>query len=348
MKLLCVLGPFAENKDISCGQEAKVNNIYKEITVVFSEDNIYRINTDKSLLNIILLPFRLFCGLLICRNFLMLPSKKGIKVTTPFVILFNFFLKRKLFYSVIGGWLKEFLVYNPLLKRMLLKFDGIFVETTTMGKQLKEIGFNNIIIMPNFKRLSIISDDYCSTTIMKPYKVCTFSRVDRKKGIEDAVKVVNDINREYGNDIYNLDIYGIVEKGQEEWFEKLKMQFNSNIKYLGLIDSEKTTEVLKNYFCLLFPTHYYTEGLPGTIIDAFSSGIPVVSSKWESFEDVIDDGVNGFGYEINDISEMKSILKRLAENPDVVLKMKSQCIKKARKYLPEEAIKILTREFAYE
>lgn len=348
MKLLCICGPFAQKKKITCGQEAKVNNIYRELALVYSESNIYRINTDKSILNILLLPFRIFYGLLISRNFLMLPSKKGIKVTTPFVMVFNELFKRKLFYLVIGGWLRFFLEYNPSLKRMLLKFDGIFVETTTLKKQLMEIGFNNIFIMPNFKRIMILSDDCFYKTYEKPYKVCTFSRVDRNKGIEDAVKIVNDINKEYGEDIYHLDIYGKIEKGQEEWFEKLKSEFDSSIKYVGLVDSEKTTEVLRDYFILLFPTQYFTEGLPGTIIDAFSAGIPVVSSKWESFEDVIDDNINGFGYEFNNVNEMRSILIRLAEDPNVVLKMKSQCIKKARNYLPEEVVKVLTEKFAYE
>ena len=257
-------------------------------------------------------------------------------------------IKTKSDHRRLFSWLRFFLEYNPSLKRMLLKFDGIFVETTTLKKQLMEIGFNNIFIMPNFKRIMILSDDCFYKTYEKPYKVCTFSRVDRNKGIEDAVKIVNDINKEYGEDIYHLDIYGKIEKGQEEWFEKLKSEFDSSIKYVGLVDSEKTTEVLRDYSILLFPTQYFTEGLPGTIIDAFSAGIPVVSSKWESFEDVIDDNINGFGYEFNNVNEMRSILIRLAEDPNVVLKMKSQCIKKARNYLPEEVVKVLTEKFAYE
>jgi hypothetical protein len=54
--------------------------------------------------------------------------------------------------------------------------------------------------------------------------------------------------------------------------------------------------VLKDYFALLFPTHFYTEGIPGTVIDAYAAGIPVISAKWESYSDVIDEGVTGIGY----------------------------------------------------
>ena len=38
------------------------------------------------------------------------------------------------------------------------------------------------------------------------------------------------------------------------------------------MDSEKTVKTLENYYLLLFPTKFRTEGIPGTIIDALSAG----------------------------------------------------------------------------
>lgn len=53
----------------------------------------------------------------------------------------------------------------------------------------------------------------------------------------------------------------------------MKKKFPPYIKYCGTVSFDKTTEVLKEYFALVFPTRFYTEGIPGTIIDAFASGL---------------------------------------------------------------------------
>lgn len=68
-------------------------------------------------------------------------------------------------------------------------------------------------------------------------------------------------------------------------------------------------ETLKNYFALVFPTLFYTEGIPGTIIDAYAAGLPVISSKWESYDDVIEDNITGVGYEFGSDDALVEILE---------------------------------------
>ena len=62
---------------------------------------------------------------------------------------------------------------------------------------------------------------------------------------------------------------------------------------------------MKYYFALLFPTRFYTEGIPGTILDAYAAGIPVICSRWESCADVVDDGVTGITYPFEDMQMLK-------------------------------------------
>ena len=81
--------------------------------------------------------------------------------------------------------------------------------------------------------------------------------------------------------IATLDIYGPVEDDYKEELFSLIESSQNNCKYCGIIDSSKSVEALKSYFALLFPTHWKHEGIPGTIIDAFSAGIPVIARKWQ-------------------------------------------------------------------
>src|SRR5699024_8891823 len=101
----------------------------------------------------------------------------------------------------------------------------------------------------------------------EPYNLCTFSRVTTLKGIKEAIEIVVKINENNNKTIYTLDIYGQVDKNFEEEFNTLMKNTPETIQYKGII-SDNATEILEKYFLLLFPTKYYDEGVPGTIIDA--------------------------------------------------------------------------------
>lgn len=109
-----------------------------------------------------------------------------------------------------------------------------------------------------------------------------------------------------------------------------------------MVDYNNSVDVLKNYFVLLFPTRFYTEGIPGTIIDAYAAGVPVVSAKWESFTDIIIDGVTGIGYEFLNQNQLIEILRNI--QIEKILKMKTECLSQSRKYMPEIIIKTIIRQ----
>jgi len=110
---------------------------------------------------------------------------------------------------------------------------------------------------------------------------------------------------------------------------------------VNLLVDKESVDILKQYYALLFSTRYYTEGVPGTIIDAYAAGVPVISSKWESFSDVIEDGVTGFGYEFGNFEDLKVKIKQAIEQQSVWMGLKNNCLKRANDFTPKEAMKIL-------
>ena len=125
----------------------------------------------------------------------------------------------------------------------------------------------------------------------------------------------------------------------------LRREFPPYIKYKGLVPYDRSVEILKNYFVLLFPTKlYYSEGVPGTIIDAYASGVPVIAAKWESFADVVDDGRTGIGYDADKPEELTLALRRIAENPQTINAMRDACLRKAKEFSPQAAMNILLKE----
>ena len=336
MKLVGIVGHFGFGLNMLNGQTIKTKIVTKALEDRFGNDEVLKLDTHGGAKTYLKLPFKMIGLLKCCENIIIFPAHNGVRVIVPMLLLINILYHRKIHYVVIGGWLSEMCEQKPWLMKQLKKIDYIYVETTTMKNALEKQGFRNVLVMPNFKDLKILDKPVYSDN--RPLKLCTFSRVVKEKGIEDAVKSVEIINTEYGKVVFELDIYGPVDPKQIEWFDKLQTNFPDYINYKGSVQFDQTVDVLKNYFALLFPTKFYTEGIPGTILDAYAAGIPVIASKWESFSDLIDDGVTGIGFKFDDFDGLVSVLRNIANHPDSIDDLKTSCINRAKQFKPEEII----------
>ena len=342
LKAVSVIGHFGNSKLLLKGQTRKTKIITDELSKQLGNDEVLKLDTAGGKSTLLKAPFQCLKALKTAKNVIIFPAHNGVRVYVPLLSFFRkFFKNRKLHYVVIGGWLPEFLKTRKSLAKKLKRFDGIYVETNTMKRALEEQGFTNIVVMPNCKDLKILKPEELVYPTGEPYKLCTFSRVMKEKGIEDAVNAVKVINEEVGRTIYTLDIYGQVDSSQTQWFENLQTTFPNYIEYKGVVDYDKSVEVLKNYFALLFPTRFYTEGIPGTIIDAYAAGIPVIASKWGSYSDIIDEGTTGLGYETNNVADLIKRLKNVVYNAKYISGLKLNCLEKSRYYLPCSIVKIL-------
>lgn len=340
-----ILGHFGDGANLLNGQTIKTKIITEALCKQLGEDQVLKIDTHGGWKTLLKAPLQVFRALKKSKNVLIFPAHNGLRVYAPLLAMGRLcFRKSKLHYVVIGGWLPEFLKKRKCLSRILKKFDGIYVETRTMKAALENQGFQNVLVMPNCKDLKVLTPEQMPVQTAAPYKLCTFSRVMREKGIADAIEAVIAVNTQLGYQVYSLDIYGQIDPAQEEWFEKLQKDFPTYIHYGGMVPFDQSVEALKPYFALLFPTRFYTEGIPGTIIDAYAAGVPVISARWESFADIIDDGVTGWGYEMEDISALAELLKGIALQPERITTLKEACLNKSKCYIPATAIQGLVEQ----
>jgi glycosyltransferase involved in cell wall biosynthesis len=168
----------------------------------------------------------------------------------------------------------------------------------------------------------------------------------QEKGIEDAITAVEKVNTRYNRPIFSLDIYGQIEGTDAEWFKNLQKSFPKYINYCGVIPFDKSTEVLKNYFALLFPTYYEGEGFAGTVIDAEAAGVPIIASDWKYNAEVVVDGKNGRLFPTHDVESLTQHLIEIYENQIEWNAKKVFCLMDARKYEPNKVMKILLSRLA--
>lgn len=339
-----ICGHFGGGKEFYDGQTVKTKTITEELGRNLGTENIKTVDTYAWKKRPISFFWECFLLSKDCENIIILPAHNGVKVLVPLFNMMNKIFKKKLYYAVIGGWLPNMTKNNTFIRKNLKGFNKIYVETSIMIEELKKQGIVNVDYLPNFKRLKTINEQQLCYEYRKPYKVCTFSRVIKEKGIEDAIKVINDINLSARETIYTLDIYGPIEDSYTEDFNKLRLEFPEYIQYKGIIDFDDSVNTLKEYFILLFPTLFRTEGIPGTIIDAYSAGTPVLASRWNSYLDIVEEGASGYTFELGNIDDMKKQLENIYNNPNKITNIKINCLQKASKYTPEAVLRILVDE----
>lgn len=339
-----IVGHFAEQAYFTDGQTVKTKNLHRALVEHMGIEHIDTVDTYGFKKHIVSFFAKCFSAIKNSENIIVLPAHNGVRVLLPFFALLNLLFHRKLHYAVIGGWLPEFLDQHKWLKAFAKRFDGIYVETTAMKKGLEQRGLTNAVVMPNFKFITPLTGDELIYPSGEPYKLCTFSRVMKEKGIADAVDAVRQVNETLGRTVYTLDIYGQVDENQTTWFDQLQKQFPEYVRYCGVIPPEESVQTLKEYFALLFPTEYEGEGLAGTLIDALASGVPIIATDWRYNAETVNEQ-NGFLIPVErKVEQLSKLLLEIAEEPDAVLRRKKQCLNDAKKYTPSSVINIFAQK----
>ena len=333
-----ICGHFGGTEKFLDGQTIKTKNIYEELVNIYNKNEILCLDTYKWKKHPISFLKKCVEAIKNSKNIIILPAHNGVRVFIPLFLLIKKLYKRKIFYIVIGGWLPEFLENRKRLLKKVKKLDKVFVETNNMKKKLEKLDVKNVEILVNFKNIIPLKEKELKFNYSKPYKLCTFSRVMKEKGIEDAIQVVKNINEESNEIVYELDVYGQIDEGYKDNFTKIINSSPEYIQYKGCIDAEKSVNTLKNYYLLLFPTKFKTEGIPGTIIDALSAGVPIIASRWDNADEIISDGKNGLIYEFNDLVDFRIKLKKCLDK-DYTKRMKKQCLIDSMKFEKNNAIK---------
>ena len=330
-----ILGHFARNTELCDGQTIKTRNLEKALLEGNTEiDTVDSYQWKKH-------PFKfLFQIIRLVRKsnvLIMLPDAGGIKVY-PYVV--NLFARKKTIkiYSVVGAWLPSFLKENASIRKQLQKFTYILPETQTMKKQLEEQGFDNVVIVPNFKDIVPISEEEICYDHCLPFEFCMFSRIMKQKGVTDAIIACDRLNQEQGETVCTLDIYGPVAEDYQEEFSALCEKYKGTVTYKGIVHPNESVAILKKYYMLLFPTLFYTEGIPGTIIDAFSAGVPVLASEWESYRDVLSER-DSVTFKFADSEAFYDKLRFCIQNPESINEMRQQGIRSAMKFSSKNAVK---------
>jgi len=261
-------------------------------------------------------------------------AKKFIYIMDAFKLI----RKININYIVIGGNLPKVLDENERYEDIYRRVKRIFVETKGMETVLKNKGLKNVHYLPNFKDYNYVPKEKRTSDKIK---ICFFSRVCREKGIEEVIgateKMSSFINVE-------TDIYGPIQESYNEHF-KQRIYNSACVFYKGVLtpNANRTYEILSDYDLMLFPTYHDGEGFPGVIIDSFIAGVPVMATKWRYNGEIVEEGKTGWLVNIKSEEEIIRKIMKIYDNKDMLIRMRSNCIEKAKEFHVSRVIPELLR-----
>lgn len=335
---VAIIGKYDTQYGVSDGQAVKTTIVAEEIERSLGKDKVKRISTFEWKKN----PLKLFCSCVLavwrCKNVLFITDEGGIRVFPKLLRYANVSGKCKIHYYVVGGWLHNYLDRDKKAAEDLKKLDAIYVEIPAMLRELEERGFRNGVLLNKFRRMTPAEADGLRMNHTAPYRLCYFSRVMKEKGIEECVEAVKIANRKAGFEKYTLDIYGYINDLYKDTFDGMLKEFPTYISYKGIVDYQNSTHILSEYFAMLFPTYYTSEGYPNTVVDAYAAGLPVIATRWNYNSDIIRDGEDGIMIDIGSAEQIVDAVEYLSDNPQIYAKMRANCLARCKEFLPENAI----------
>lgn len=211
------------------------------------------------------------------------------------------------------AWVNDYKV--RLVSRLInVCTDGCVCLASFMHKKLLNngIGENKLLFLPNTIQHEnfVVKEDYAIHS--KVVKICYTAVVYPLKNQKIIIEVINLLKDKYKFDVH---LYGdfLDEKYATELQNLIKKYgLEKDIHLDGRIDNSELRKLLPLNDIYLSSTTI--EMSPYNILEAKASGLPVVASNVVGQRDLIEDGIDGVLYDINDVNDLKIKLEMIIDN----------------------------------
>ncbi len=249
------------------------------------------INTQKfpnglaRLLNPFYVLFKVIANYSIADVLFLNSSRKGTQFLAPILAIIAHWSDKKFVFRPFGGNIKEYTgEYNQLQKWIfdwtILKTNIFFLQTKALLQFYANRNINTQHLPTSRDQPSL---EYLRENRPFAKKFIYLGFVNEAKGIRHILEASKKLD-----DSYTIHVFGPV---QEPYYSNHAKALEGI--YQGLLNKDEVLKTLQNYDVLMLPTFYDGEGYPGALIEAYSIGLPVISTHWKSIPEIVKDGETG-------------------------------------------------------
>lgn len=183
-----------------------------------------------------------------------------------------------------------------LLTRLTIKFSDRYTVSSTSDMSFLESNFNSQTkahLLHNWVEsfeVGKISD--------RESTIISVGRLEYQKNYEFLIKELSNLRLE-------LQIVG--EGSMKDELINLAKKFNTNLQITQRIDNKELTRKFMNIKLFVISSHF--EGNPKVLLEAMAAGCIVFASNIKNHSEIIDEGINGFLFELEENSLRNKILE---------------------------------------
>lgn len=171
----------------------------------------------------------------------------------------------------------------------------------------------------------------------EPLRLIYLGYIYKEKGIFDLLDVIAE-NADRWRGKLKLTVGG-------KWNEERLTSFIADNKlqdivdFRGWVSGDEKLRLMDESHVLILPSYF--EGLPMSILEAMSSGMPVISTPVGGIPEVVTDGVDGRLVAPGDKSAITAAIQQYIDNPSLVLTQGQAAQEHAKRFSPEEGLRRL-------
>ena len=153
----------------------------------------------------------------------------------------------------------------------------------------------------------------------RPVRFGYVGRVAYAKGLHVLIDALKLLSKKEG---YELHVYGEgANKNEKRYVASLQKETQDMpVIWHGKIDNSQVQKAYQSFDVMVHPA-IYLEVFGLTLLESLSSGRPVIATRCGGPEDFIEDGVDGFLIEPNDVDQLAQAIKKFLDEPSLVEKL---------------------------
>ena len=257
-------------------------------------------------------------------------------------LLIRYVFRRQVIYHIHADDFPTFYTQSPtFIKRAIRHFinraDAVVCLSQTWHRYFstqfspqKLFVVNNVVQppalgwQPNYTRQS--------STVVRPLQLLFLGEIGHRKGIFDVVDMLHTHKAALAGRI-KLTIGG---NGETDHLVDQIRQYGleTMIDFVGWVSGEQKQTLLQQADVFLLPS--YSEGLPMSILEAMSYGLPIISTPVGGIPEVVTDGVNGFLVSPGDQNALYRAVNQFVANPLLIAQFGELSAQRSINFQPEQ------------
>lgn len=244
-----------------------------------------------------------------------------------FIYIAKFFHKKVVWHMHAGRFAVFYQQHRYAVRKVVNKSDVIIA----LSEYWKEYFKNEF---PT-KRVEIIKNVISAPRVHKQqtgyFTLLFLGLLGKNKGIYDLLECIRDHKVEFQG---KLKLY-IGGNGEIEHVKQLIKEYGiaDIVIFEGWVSGDKKIELLNKSDAYILPS--YKEGLPISILEAMSYGMPIISTPVGGIPEIVSNGENGYLVEPGNKEDIYKAIISLLNDSDLRNRMGSVSLSRVGEHLPE-------------